>query len=92
MQSERVVEAHEGEGAAPSAVTIKNKFQKIGNEKLYKFWILWYNINIKWKGQNFEAEMYRSWRQKQYLQYRSKSFLLIYGDVAQLVVQRTCNA
>ena len=40
MQSERVVEAHEGEGAAPSAVTIKNKFQKIGSEKLYKFWIL----------------------------------------------------
>lgn len=47
MQSERVVEAHEGEGAAPSAVTIENKFQKFGSEKLYKFWILWYNINIK---------------------------------------------
>jgi hypothetical protein len=26
MQSERVVEAHEGEGAAPSAVTIVKKF------------------------------------------------------------------
>ena len=43
MQSERVVEAHEGEGAAPSAVTNAKFLIKF----IDFFEKLWYNINIK---------------------------------------------